>query len=134
MRRRKSGQRANPLAVSATFRAFVLDQFDELGEVMPRAMFGGVGLYRRGLFVVIFAGDVLYLKADDLTRPRFEAAGSSPFKPYANRAGTMQYYSVPVDVLENATELARWGREAVATANRARSTRPRLTTRTDDSD
>jgi DNA transformation protein len=90
-------------------------------------MFGCVGLYRRGLFFGIIAGDVLYLKADDVTRHRFEAAGSLPFKPYANRAGTMQYYSVPVAVLESATELARWGREAVATANRASTPRRRTT-------
>jgi TfoX/Sxy family transcriptional regulator of competence genes len=32
----------------------------------------------------------------------------------------MQYYAVPVDVLESAPELARWAREAVAVANRAK--------------
>ena len=125
---RKVASRASrsptPLAVSAHFRAFVLDQLEELGDVVPRSMFGGVGLYRRGLFFGILAGDVLYLKADDVTRPEFEAAGSKPFKPYSNRSGTMSYYSVPAGVLESALELARWGRLAIAAASRP-SGRPR---------
>ena len=64
------------LQVTPAFRAFVLDQLTELGEVEPRAMFGGVGLYRRGVFFAILANDVLYFKVDDKTRPAYEAAGS----------------------------------------------------------
>ena len=109
----------NPLTVSAGFRAFALDQLEELGDVTPKSMFGGVGLYHNGLFFGILAGDVLYLKADELTRATFERAGSKPFKPYPDRAGTMQYYAVPIGVLESPAELARWARDAVAAASRA---------------
>lgn len=109
----------NPLAVSESFRAFVLDQLEELGDVMPKSMFGGVGLYRRGLFFGIIAGDIVYLKADDETRAAFEAAGARPFKPYPHRSGTMQYYSVPIGVLESGAELTTWARQAVAAAGRA---------------
>src|SRR5688572_6857293 len=108
----------NPLAVSDGFRAFVLDQLEELGDVMPRSMFGGVGLYRNGVFFGILAGDVFYLKADDETRAEFEAAGSQPFNPYPGRAGTMQYFSVPIAVLENPPELAAWSRKALGAAMR----------------
>jgi DNA transformation protein and related proteins len=118
-RRPSTPRRLNPLKVSDGFRAFVLDQFEELGDVTPKAMFGGVGLYHNGLFFGILAGDVLYLKADDRTRPIFERAGSKPFKPYPDRSGTMQYYSVPIGVLESGLELARWARAAVAAATRA---------------
>ena len=118
-------RRLNPLKVSQGFRTFVLDQLEELGDVTPKAMFGGVGLYHKGLFFGILAGDVLYLKADDQTRAAFERAGSKPFKPYADRAGTMQYYAVPVGVLESAVELARWARDAVAAASRASSVKAR---------
>lgn len=111
--------RLNPLKVSDGFRAFVLDQLEEFGDVTAKSMFGGVGLYHNDLFFGILAGDVLYLKADDRTRATFERAGSKPFKPYADRAGTMQYYAVPVGVLESPVELARWARGAVAAATRA---------------
>jgi DNA transformation protein len=112
-------RRLNPLKVSSAFRSFVLDQLEELGDVSPRPMFGGVGLYRAGLFFGIIAGDVLYLKVDASNRPDYERAGMKPFKPYKDRAGTMQYYAVPVDVLESAFELAAWARKAVAVAERS---------------
>jgi TfoX/Sxy family transcriptional regulator of competence genes len=40
----------------------------------------------------------------------------APFKPYADRGGTMRYYAVPLEVLESALELAAWARKAVAAA------------------
>ena len=101
----------NPLSVSPGFRRFVLDQLEDLGGVLPRSMFGGIGLYRDGLFFGIVAGDVLYLKVDDRTRRDYEAAGMAPFKPYAHRPGSMQYYAVPVGVLESASEWAEWAPE-----------------------
>lgn len=114
----KRARRVNHLAVSDNFRKFVLDQLDELQDVEPKSMFGGVGLYCRGLFFGIVAGDVLYLKADEETREMFVAAGSQPFDPYPGRAGKMQYYSVPIVVLESAEELAQWARQAVDAAGR----------------
>ena len=107
------------LKSSAGFETFVLDQLAGLGDVTSKKMFGGVGIYCGGVFFAIIARDELYLKADDSTRSAFEAAGSRPFKPYPNRAGTMQYYSVPVDVLESAPELARRARKALAVARKA---------------
>jgi DNA transformation protein len=111
--KRRSGK---SLASSSTFERFVLDQLSELGEVTPRRMFGGVGLYCDGWFFGIIARDELFLKADDRTRGAFEAAGCHPFKPYADRPATMQYYAVPVDMLESAPELLAWARKAVGVA------------------
>ena len=112
------GKRPNPLRVSDGFRQFVLDQLEAAGDVVPRAMFGGVGLYADGLFFGIIAGDVLYLKVDAGNRGDYEAAGMSPFKPYPRRSGTMQYWSVPVGVLENPEELRVWVSKALAAARR----------------
>jgi DNA transformation protein len=100
--------------VSAAFRQYVLDQLEELGDVTARSMFGGVGLYHRGIFFGIIARDVLYLKADDRNRQDYVSAGMRPFKPYPDRSATMQYYEVPLGVLESGRELARWARRAVA--------------------
>ena len=108
-----------PLAVTNTFRRFVLDQLEELGDVTARSMFGGVGLYCRGLFFGIIAADVLYLKVDDETRHAYESCGMRPFKPYLDRPATMQYYSAPLNVLESAPELAAWASGAVKAAERA---------------
>jgi len=116
--RRAGARRPSPLAVSAAFKSFVLDQLEELGDIVPRSMFGGVGLYRRGVFFGIMAGDALYLKVDDVNRPEYQRAGMKPFKPYRNRPGTMQYYAVPLDVLESPIDLARWARASIDAAMR----------------
>jgi DNA transformation protein len=105
--------------VSDAFRSYVLDQLQELGDVTDKSMFGGVGLYSRGVFFGIIARDVLYLKTDDRNRPDFERAGMPPFNPYPGRSGTMRYFAVPLDVLESPIELARWARNAVAAAERS---------------
>ena len=86
-------------------------------------MFGGVGLYYRGLFFGIIARDVLYLKVDDRNRPDYRRAGMKPFKPYRDRPGTMQYYAVPLEVLESALDLAAWARKSVAAAERSHRAR-----------
>lgn len=112
----KRGKRFVSLKVSDAFKAFVLDQLEPLGDVVPRAMFGGIGLYRRGVFFGIIARDTLYLKVGDRNRRDYERAGMEPFSPYAHRAGTMRYYAVPLSILESPDDLAAWARESIAVA------------------
>jgi DNA transformation protein and related proteins len=112
----KSRGRLRSLKVSDGFKSFVLDQLGELGDVTPRSMFGGVGLYQRGVFFGILARDTLYMKVDDRNRREYEDAGMKAFKPYPGRGGTMRYYSVPLEVLESPIELAEWARKSVAAA------------------
>ncbi len=109
----------------SAFTAFVVDQLDGLGDLLPRSMFGGVGLYCDGVFFGIIADDTLYLKVNADNRPDYEQAGITPFTPYADRPTTMHYYAVPVGVLETASELVAWARKAVAAA----ATSPRRRTR-----
>ena len=117
-------RRLQSLKVTDAFRTFVLDQLEELGDVVPRAMFGGVGLYSRGVFFGIMARDVLYLKVDDGNRADYERAGMRRFKPYAGpQSGTMEYYAVPLEVLESARDLAQWARKAVDVAKRSEGRR-----------
>jgi DNA transformation protein len=109
--------RLRSLKVSAGFKSFVLDQLEELGDVTPRSMFGGVGLYHRGVFFGILARDTLYLKVGDTNRADFERARTKAFRPYPNRSGKMTYHAVPLEVLESALELAAWARKAIAVAS-----------------
>ena len=108
------------MRVSEGFKALVLDNLTELGDVVARSMFGGVGLYCDGVFFGILAADVMYLKVGAANRNDFERAGMQPFQPYADGIGTMQYYGVPLEVVECAPELVEWSRRAVAVAARAR--------------
>jgi DNA transformation protein and related proteins len=109
------------MAVSPTFRTYVLDQ---LGRVAPgirsRAMFGGVGLYSGELFFALIDDDTLYLKVDDGNRPDFEAAGMGPFRPFGEEGEVMQYYEVPAELLEGGEALGSWVEKAIEVARRAK--------------
>ena len=119
-RKPASRGRLKSLRVSPEVRDFALDQLSGLRGLRAQAMFGGVGLYADEVFFGIVAADVLYFKVDDSTRAAYEASGSKPFKPYADRAMTMPYYEVPLDVLESAPTLVEWARRAVAAARSSR--------------
>ena len=110
------------LRSSESFKQFVLDQLEAL-DVRAQPMFGGTGLYGGEYFFGIIARDRLFLKADSTTRARYTAAKMKPFRPYADRPGSMHYYEVPVSVLESAAELERWAREALSVARRAQEAR-----------
>ncbi len=105
------------MPVSNDYRDFVLEQLASAGRVVPRAMFGGVGLYLDGLFFALIDDDTLYFKADDASRKRYEAAGSRPFCPDPSRPEqAMGYWQVPAEVLEDPEALVDWAREAVGVA------------------
>jgi DNA transformation protein len=104
---------------------FVLDQLQPLGPVSAKRMFGGAGLYLGAEFFGLIADDVLYLKVDDSNRRDFEAAGMGPFKPFGQKSYAMQYYQVPVEVLEDRDALREWSLKAVAVAKSKRKRKSR---------
>jgi DNA transformation protein and related proteins len=110
-------RRPRLLKVTDAFRDFVLAQLETLGELDAKAMFGGVGLYHRGVFFGVLTSDTLYFKTDDRTRAAYTRRGAAPLRPHAEQA-SRTYFAVPLDVLESAPELAAWARDAVAAAER----------------
>ncbi|HET7695456.1 MAG TPA: TfoX/Sxy family protein [Vicinamibacterales bacterium] len=109
------------MPVSQGFTDFVVEQLEGCGVIGTKRMFGGVGIYCGETFFALIDNDVLYLKVDEVNRPDFERAGSGPFKPYGEDGETMQYYAVPVSVLEDGEELAKWGRRAIQAAERKKA-------------
>ena len=92
-------------------------------------MFGGWGIYADGLTIAIVAdlgqGEKLWLKADDESKARWEAAGCERFTYQARGAArSMNYYSAPADALESPQLMAPWVRQALASALKAQSARP----------
>jgi DNA transformation protein and related proteins len=109
------------VAVSDGFRSFVLEQLRRtVPDLRSRAMFGGVGIYAGDLFFALMDDDVLYFKADDTNRSRFEARGMGPFRPLGEEGEVMRYYEVPADVLEDVEMLAEWVEASVEVARSAR--------------
>jgi DNA transformation protein len=112
------------MPVGTEYRDFVLEQLEAVGPISPKSLFGGIGLYRDGLFFGLLYNEALYFKVDDATRPDFERAGMSAFKPYAGKAASRQYYQVPPEVLEDGNRLVRWAHKAIEAAGRPRVKKP----------
>ena len=112
------------MAVSDSFVAFALEQLEAVGGIASKRMFGGVGIYSGDLFFAILDNDRLYLKVDDSNRADFKNVGMGPFRPGDPGGEVMQYFEVPITVLEDTDELARWAAKAVAVA-RAKKARPK---------
>ena len=109
-------------SVSSGFQDFVLDLLGPL-DAVPRRMFSGVGLFHAGVMFGLLVREALYLRVDDITRERFECAGSEPF---SYRRGERQvilsaYYVVPEGLLDQQDELLQWARGAIEAARRATS-------------
>lgn len=101
------------------FIAHLHDLFAAFGPISTRAMFGGHGLYFDGLIIGVVIGDALYLKTDDETRARFEAAGCAPCVYTGQKQPiTMSYWSLPDDAMESPQAMLPWARLAYAAALR----------------
>ena len=109
------------MPVSESFREYVIDQLQDVEQINIRKMFGAVGIYSGGLFFAIISNNTLYFKVDSTNIKDYQEQGMMPFKPYKDKDATMDYYEIPVDVLESPHELAAWAHKAIEVAARARS-------------
>ncbi len=104
------------MSISNEYLKYVMDQLDSMGPITSKNMFGGAGIYHDNIFFALIANDTLYFKVDDSNRPDYEAAAMVPFKPRVNKPYTMQYYQVPIDVLEDEERLKEWANKALEVA------------------
>ena len=111
------------------FIPFVQELLQGWGSVSARRMFGGHGLYHEGLMFAIVMNKQLYLKADDINRPEFEALGLAPFTyPMKGKTVALSYWSAPDSMFDEPTEAVRWARsawDAAARGQAAKAARPR---------
>lgn len=108
--------------MASEFESFLEELFAPLGGVRFRRMFSGFGVYRDELMFALVSDGVLYLKADEATRPAFEAEGVGPFR-YAARGKTvsLSYWRLPERLFDDPDEFREWALAAHGAAVRARS-------------
>lgn len=107
--------------MSDPFTELCVELLAPLGPVRVRRMFGGQGLYVDGLFMAIIDDGQLFLKSDEATRDRFDAAGCLPFT-FPNKAGepvVTSYRRPPEEALESPPLMLPWARLAFEAALRA---------------
>lgn len=99
----------------------IVDAFQDLmaplTTVLPKRMFGGVGLFVDGLMVALVIDEQLYLKTSPSTRKYFEQEGLPAFT-YQRKGKTisLSYYLAPESFLEDPDDALLWGRRAIEAA------------------
>jgi DNA transformation protein len=111
------------MKTTSEFADHCLDLFSGLPRVEARTMFGGHAFYVGPAMFAIGDADEwkVWLKVDDETRARFEAAGGVAFTYTAKNRGrtTMSFFTPPDDALEDAEAMLPWARLALEAAERA---------------
>lgn len=75
-------------------------------------MFGGYGLYQDETFFGILHQGRLYFKTDEATVGEYRKRRMKAFRPNA-RQTLKSYYQVPVEIVEDADQLADWAERAI---------------------
>ncbi len=108
------------MSTNTEYLDYILGQLNSLGNVTYKRMFGGIGLYRAGIFFALIDDDLLYFKVDETNRDDYTAAEMEPFRPFGDQGPTMQYYEVPEFVLTDTEELRGWALKAIDVALQAK--------------
>ena len=109
------------MTASQEYLEFILNQLKPVEkEIATKKMFGGIGLNISGTYFACIFDDVLYLKVDNSNREDYTKRGMEPFRyPYAKkRPLTLQYYQVPVEILENCDLLSQWALKSLEIAKK----------------
>jgi DNA transformation protein len=97
------------------FEEWVREYFATLGPLEIKRMFGGAGVYSRGLIFALLDDGLVWLKADEATIPSLQAAGSRQFT-YPGKDGAVMslgYWSLPETAIDDPDEAAAWARAAI---------------------
>lgn len=109
-------------------QAQVEEMFAVIDGTSVRKMFGGLGVFRRGIMYALVADDILYMKADEATSPGYEAEGCQQWVyDGRDRAVPMPYWRLPDRLFDEPDEFREWALAAFAVAER--TTKPKKTTR-----
>ena len=93
-----------------SFYEYVMDEiFHEIPGISSRAMFGGWGFYKEGVFFALIADNELYFKVDEDNKKDYEDLGSEPFI-YKSKKGlmTMSYWVLPEEIRDDRGKLEEW--------------------------
>ena len=118
------------MSQSAAILAFAVELFSGMGHVEARRMFGGAGLYARGVMFGLLDDEVIYLKVDEPLKADLAALGARPWIYTLNKgpkAGVPQetsYWSLPEAALDDPDEACAWGMLALAVAEALKAAKP----------
>jgi DNA transformation protein and related proteins len=99
----------------------IRELFEPVGRVTLRRMLGGQGVYLDGLIFALEADGAVFMKTDEVNRPRFEALGARPFTylKQEKEAVLTSYWSLPDAAFDDVTILQELTHTSLAAAGRA---------------
>ena len=93
-------------------------------------MFGGAGLYARGVMFGLIDDEVIYLKVDEALKADLAVAGARSWI-YTERRGPKagipqetSYWSLPESALDDPDDACAWGLRALAVAEAVKAAKP----------
>lgn len=118
------------MATHPEFAQYCCELLSGIGPCTAKRMFGGFGISTDGLTIAIVAdlgeGETLWLKANDDSRTRYEAAGCARFiYDVQGQPKGMNYYAAPPDAMESPALMLPWARVALEAALLARNSKPK---------
>jgi DNA transformation protein len=115
---------------SAATLAFAVELFSGMGPVEARRMFGGAGLYARGVMFGLIVEEVIYVKVDAALKADLVAAGAWPWiytqgkGPKAGLPQETSYWSLPEAALDDPDDARAWGLRSLAVAEALKAAKP----------
>ena len=123
---------------NSDFANYCCELLASAGPCVAKRMFGGFGISTDGLTIAILSdmgeGEKLWLKGDDSTRSRYEAAGCKTFTYLMEGSPrSMNYFSSPEEALDSTDAMRPWATLALDCALQAQAkkslTKPKKTTK-----
>ena len=100
---------------------YLKEVFHEFGPIQPRRMFGGYGIFHKGLMFALVADNALYLKADETISQHFTQLELEQFSyEKQGKAFKMSYYMAPEDIFDDPEEAKIWADRSYAAAVRSK--------------
>ena len=103
---------------------YLKEVFVQFGLIQPRRMFGGYGIFHKGLMFALVADNALYLKADETISQHFTERELEQFSyEKKGKSFKMSYYMAPEDIFDDPEEAKIWADRSYAAA--VRSNKPK---------
>ena len=104
------------MAINEEFKNFVFDQLQDIGEFDTKNVFGSLVLIQQGEIFGKIKYDKLWLKVDDSNKADFEKLGMSQYTFGKDNSKKLNFYSTPIEVLEDRDKLKDWVNKAIEVA------------------
>lgn len=105
------------------FLEYILnDVLGHVTELSSKSMFGGYGIYQKGIIFALIAYDQLYFKVGTSNQSDYVEMGSKPFTYQRKNhlKTTMSYWLVPEEIMDNKDEIVKWVDKSVQASKSSR--------------